>query len=42
MRAETRQDKEQDGAIFVSPLYADFFNWDGITRTDGMISVPPF
>ena len=40
---EMGRDKKREGTIFfVSPLYGDFFNRDGITRQDGIISVPPF
>ena len=39
---EVGQDKKQDGAISVLPLYRDFFNKDKVTRPDGVFSVPTF
>ena len=38
----TGQDKKWDWTIFVPPLHGDFFNQDGITRQDEIISAPHF
>ena len=38
---EPGRDKKRDGTIFFSSSYAGFSNWNGTSRRDVIVSVPP-